>query len=39
VDILSRQAREARAANDLVTAKNLADRAEVLSEDLLKAVK
>jgi hypothetical protein len=39
VGILSRQAREARAANDLVTARNLADRAEVLSQDLLKSVK
>jgi hypothetical protein len=39
VDILSRQAREARADNDLVNAKNLADRAEVLSQDLLKALK
>ncbi|HUS05013.1 MAG TPA: hypothetical protein VMZ52_01865 [Bryobacteraceae bacterium] len=39
VDVLTRQAREAKDANDLVTAKSLADRAELLSFDLLKSVK
>jgi hypothetical protein len=36
VETFIRQAREARAQNDLVTARNFAERADLLSQDLMK---
>lgn len=36
IESFLRQARDARTANDLATARNLAERADLLSQDLLR---